>query len=218
MEYHKIETLFQRDADFKVTDELRNPVYASFKTWHITEKIDGTNIRIILTEDGKVTVGGKTDNAQLQADLVKYLYEVFTPEKMKAAFWLPTEDGDIEPVKAVLYGEGYGAGIQKGGIYNKEKRFRLFDVLVDDKHWLDWKNVEDVAQKLDIKTAPYLGEWTLDEIIKRVKEGIPSFVAQEESPNSTLVTAEGIVGRTIEPLFDRRGRRIILKLKTSDFK
>jgi hypothetical protein len=221
MEYHKIETLFNRLEDFSVGEELREPLYGSFKTWHVTEKIDGTNIRIMLSADGEVTFGGRTDNAQLHAGLLEALMKMFTAEKMKAALWLPDETGNPLPVKVVLYGEGYGAGIQKGGgDYNKEKTFRLFDVLVSDKYWLDWSNVEDVAKKLDIKTAPYLGEWTFEEIVMRVKVGINSEVAREENPEGFAqnpVMAEGIIGRTLSPLFDRRGKRIILKLKTSDF-
>lgn len=218
MEYHKIETLFDRDENFSViTTKLRNPVYASFKTWHVTEKIDGTNIRVTLSEDGKVTFGGRTDNASLHADLVTHLHDTFTPEKMQSTFWIPNEKGQVQKTKAILYGEGYGAGIQKGGNYRPTKSFRLFDVLVSDKWWLDWKNVEDVAQKLGIKTVPYLGEWTLDQIVANVQEGVPSNVALEENDDARFI-AEGVVGRTLEPLFDRRGKRIILKLKTSDFK
>ncbi len=33
----------------------------------------------------------------------------------------------------------------------------------------------------------------------------------------TGTLAEGVVGKTLEPLFDRRGKRLILKLKTKDF-
>lgn len=216
MEYHKIETLFTRDGKFVVTEELRNPVYGAFKKWHVTEKIDGTNIRVTLTEDGKVIFGGRTDAAQIHADLYRHLSETFTPEKMKAALWLPDEAGEPQPTRAVLYGEGYGAGIQKGGgLYRADKSFRLFDVLVNDKWWLDWANVEDVARKLDIKTAPYMGEWTLEDIVTQVKRGIPSAVAMEDG--GQVREAEGVIGRTIEPLFDKRGNRIILKLKTSDF-
>jgi len=211
MEYHKIETLFVRDDKFNVTDELKNPLYGSFKTWHVTEKIDGTNIRVTLNEDGTVLFGGRTDNAQIHADLYKYLQETFTPEKMQKAFWR-----DEEKTKAILYGEGYGAGIQKGGTYRPDKSFRLFDVLVADEWWLDWDNVTDIADKLEIKTVPYCGEWTLEQIVANVKEGVPSNVALEDSGNADLV-AEGIVGRTVEPLFDKRGKRVILKLKTKDF-
>ena len=217
MEYHKIETLFDRDEKFGViVGKFRNPVYDSFKTWHITEKVDGTNVRIMLSEEGKVTIGGRTDAAQMSTDLVQYLQETFTEDKMIAAFWQSNESKESIPTKAVLYGEGYGAGIRKGGSYRKDKSFRLFDVLVSDKFWLDWNNVEDVASKLGIKTVPYLGEWTMEEIIAKVKEGVPSIVSVEDSGQT--FTSEGIVARTIEPLFDRRGKRIILKLKTNDFK
>lgn len=216
MEYHKIETLFDRDDNFVVNPEkIRSPIYGAFKTWHVTEKIDGTNIRVTLTEEGKVILGGRTDNAQIPADLIQYLQETFTPEKMQAAFWLTNEKGEVEKVKAILYGEGYGAGIQGGGSYRPDKAFRLFDVLVGDKSWLDWSNVEDVAKKLDIKTAPYLGQFTLEEIVAMVKKGVPSKVSVEDSGQELI--AEGVVGRTVEPLFDRRGKRIILKLKTKDF-
>jgi hypothetical protein len=216
MEYHKIETLFNRNGKFVVTEELRNPVYGTFKKWHVTEKIDGTNIRVTLTEEGKVLLGGRTDAAQIPADLIQYLYDTFPAVRMRAALWLPDEQGNPQPMKAVLYGEGYGAGIQKrGGLYRKDKAFRLFDVLIADKWWLDWPNVENVAAKLGVKTAPYLGDFSLDEIVSMVKAGVPSAVSVEDSGQER--TAEGIIGRTVEPLFDRHGKRIILKLKTHDF-
>ena len=72
-----------------------------------------------------------------------------------------------------------------------------------------------MAETLGIKTAPYLGSWTFTEIIERVKVGVPSVVAKEESGQDVI--AEGIVARPIETLFDKRGNRVILKLKTKDF-
>jgi hypothetical protein len=103
MEYDKIETLFKRDGNFVVTEQLRDPVYGAFKKWRVTEKIDGTNIRVTLTEDCKVVLGGRTDAAQIPADLIQYLYETFAADKMRAAFWLPDESGHIQPVRVVLY-------------------------------------------------------------------------------------------------------------------
>src|SRR5436309_896873 len=115
MEYPKIETLFQRDeSTFKVKiGALKNPVYGVIKSWLWSEKIDGTNIRCIWDhEAGKVTFGGRTANAQLHADLLSFLVENVTAEKLKAVF---------PDISAVLYGEGYGAGIQKGGGDYSEK-------------------------------------------------------------------------------------------------
>lgn len=212
MEYGKIDTLFERDEKFNVTDRLKSPVIETIKVWDVTEKIDGTNIRIMLDKEGKMTVGGRTNNAQIPAALLQVLYEMFNVEKMKEVFW---KEG--VPVSVVLYGEGYGAGIQKGGgLYNKNKSFRLFDVLIEEKWWLDWTNTCDVAEKLGIKTVPYIGRWTLEQIVENVKAGLFSDTATAESGGN--VQAEGIVGRPIEPLFDKRGRRVIIKLKTIDFK
>ena len=45
--YPKIETLFDRDSQFKLnTDAIRKPELDLIKKWEVTEKIDGTNIRI----------------------------------------------------------------------------------------------------------------------------------------------------------------------------
>ena len=210
MEYHKINTLFERDEKFFVKpDKLRAPVLGTISVWDVTEKIDGTNIRITLTPDGKVTYGGRTDNAQLHKDLVVYFGHTFTPEKMKK-IWIN------EPTKVVLYGEGYGAGIQKGGgNYRHDKSFRLFDVLVDDNWWLERPGIEDIAAKLEIKTVPYIGQMSIPEIVNFVSRGYLSIVAMEDSGQDHM--AEGVVARPIATLFDRKGDRVIIKLKNRDF-
>ena len=205
-EYHKIETLYERDEKtFRLKPELvlKNRTYSLIKSWCWTEKIDGTNIRAIWDHvSGKVTFGGKTDNAQIHADLIRYLYENIPVENMRAVF---------PDVSAVVYGEGYGAGIQKGGDYSDKKKFIVFDVLVDGKWWLSWENTCDVAAKLHLDVVPYLGEMTLEEATEKARAGFPSLL------NGGKMRAEGMVGRTAEPLFDKKGARLIVKLKTKDF-
>jgi hypothetical protein len=203
--YHKIETLFERGGNFIVDpSRLKSPVLGTISEWDVTEKIDGTNIRVMLGEDGSVQFGGRSGNAQLPADLLMYLVRTFHEDKLKAALWL-----NGVPTSAVLYGEGYGAGIQKGGSYRPDKSFALFDVLAGGKWWLDRVAVEDVAAKLGIETVPYLGRMTLAQIVETVRNPFPSRIGTG--------MAEGIVARPIEPLFDRKGSRIIIKLKTRDF-
>ena len=207
MEYHKIETLYERDERthrLKPELVLKNRTYSLIKTWQWTEKIDGTNIRAIWdVATGKLTFGGRSDNAQIHADLVRYLYENLPLENVKAIF---------PDVSAVLYGEGYGAGIQKGGgDYSDKKKFILFDVLVDGKWWLNWEAVCDVAAKLHLDTVPLIGEMTLEEATEKVRKGFPSLL------NGGKKQAEGMVGRTAETLFDKKGARLIVKLKTKDF-
>ncbi len=217
MEYPKINTLFERDLEtFKVcSDKLKMKVVDVIKYWQVTEKIDGTNIRIILDINGNMLIRGRTDKADLRMDLIENINKIVNAEKLKYIFW--DKEGENEPThsEVVLFGEGYGSGIQKGGgNYNSVKSFRLFDVLVGDKFWLNWENTCDIANKLGIKTVPYLGIMTLEEIIPFVKNGFESIVAKEEGVVGTL--SEGIVGRTVEPLFTNRGR-LIIKLKQKDF-
>lgn len=205
-EYHKIETLYERDEKtFHLKPELilKNPTYGLLKVWQFTEKIDGTNIRCIWDHTtGKLTFGGKTDNAQIHADLVRYLYENIPVENVRQVF---------PDVSAVIYGEGYGAGIQKGGDYSDKKQFIVFDVLVDGKWWLNWENVCDVAAKLHLDTVPFIGEMSLEAATEMVRAGFPSRL------NGGKAKAEGLVGRPAETLFDKKGARLIVKLKTKDF-
>lgn len=210
--YGKIETLFERDDKFRVNPtKLRNPVIGTINKWVATEKIDGTNIRVNLSEDNEVRVGGRTDNAQLHADLLHYLHNTFTAVKLAAL------RKDNDPVSITLYGEGYGAGIQKGGGgYQEDKRFILFDVLIGDKWWMTDKSVTEIAEKLDIPRAPILGEWSLEQIIDHVQKGFHSYATETTLGQARL--AEGIVARPLSPLFDHRGKRLIIKLKTGDFK
>jgi hypothetical protein len=203
--YHKIDTLFERDDNFIVDPtRLKKSVLGTISEWDVTEKIDGTNLRVMLGDDGRVNFGGRTDNAQLPADLLMTLFQMFPVEKVKAAFW-----ADNVPTQAILYGEGYGAGIQKGGTYRPDKSFILYDVLVAGKWWLDHENVNDIAAKLGVDVVPYLGRMTLSQIVELVRLPFASKIGTG--------LAEGIVARPIETLFDKRGERIIIKLKTKDF-
>lgn len=214
-EYHKIETVYERDLNtFKVDpSKLKNRTYSLIKSWQFTEKIDGTNIRAIwqpadINGAGEVDIpeklsfGGKTDNAQIHTDLIRHLYDTITAEKMRTVF--PETD-------VVIYGEGYGAGIQKGGLYSPTKKFIVFDVLVGGKWWLSWENTCDVVAKLGLDVVPFVGEMTLEEATEMARAGFQSRL------NSGQMRAEGLVGRTAEPLFDKKGARLIVKLKTKDF-
>lgn len=205
-EYHKIETLYERDDvthRLKPDLILKNRVYGIIKTWVFTEKVDGTNVRVIW-RDGKVTFGGKTDNAQLHAELVNYLNATFTPEKLQAAF--PPDVNEV-----VIYGEGCGPGIQKGGgLLYSTKRIVLFDVNVAG-WWLSDENMRDVASKLGVDAVPLVGEMTLEAATELVRRGFKSAIGGGKAD------AEGLVGKPVEALFDKKGHRLVVKLKTKDF-
>lgn len=211
MEYPKIETLYVRDANtFRVTDELRLPEFGLINRWLVTEKIDGTNIRIFFEAGVGIAFGGRTDAAQMPTFLLSHLQETFTTERIATAF----EPG----TSGILFGEGYGAKIQKrGGNYRPSAGFRLIDVYVkgDERGWwLNWDSVEDIACKLDIGTVPVLmRSGTLQEAVSILR--MHSQVAATEAQNE--IEQEGIVARTDPLLFIRDGRRLMWKLKVKDY-
>ena len=205
-EYHKIQTLFKRDMQNNgkrlLEGEWTLPEFEFLagNQWVFTEKVDGTNIRVMLN-DGAVTFGGKTDSAQIPAQLVARLNALFLP--------LTTKMQKVFGCDACLYGEGYGAKIQKGGSnYRPDQDFVLFDVRVGE-WWLQRVDVEDVAQKLGLDIVPIIGEGTLHDAISQAKEGIVSTWGNFQ--------AEGIVARPKVELKTRNGQRIITKIKCRDF-
>ena len=209
-EYGKIETLFERDEKtFKVRpDVLKNRTYSLLKTWHWTEKVDGTNIRCVWRE-GHLTFGGKTDTAQIHADLIKWLYANISTIALNNTF--PDKTG--KPADVVIYGEGYGAGIQKGGgDYSAVKKLIIFDVLISGKWWLNYEAVCDVAAKMDLEVVPSFGEMSIKDAANFVRHGFKSKCAVNPDKD-----AEGLVGRPLETLFDKKGHRLITKIKTKDF-
>ena len=166
-QYQKIQTVYFRDPENSHKTLLEGtwakPEFELLKDidWICTEKIDGTNIRIMW--DGEnVRFGGKTDNAQIPTILIAALQDTFTNEKMKVCF--PDSDN------VCLYGEGYGKKIQKGGNYLPDRAdFILFDVKVGD-WWLNRAANEDVARKLGIGVVPIMGIWKLEQAIEFVKK------------------------------------------------
>lgn len=206
LEYPKINTLWKRDergvivlGDY-ATPELE---YLARNNWLWTEKVDGTNIRIHFAR-ASVSIGGRTDNADIPSVLLKALEPL-----QNLALWERTFDDLTVPV--TLYGEGYGAKIQSGGHYRPDQAFVLFDVRVGE-WWLRWDDVMDVAGKMGIEHVPVVGSWSLETAHKVIGQDGPRL--ESEWPNAPM---EGIVGRPQVQLLDRRGDSLMVKLKYKDY-
>lgn len=176
--------------------------YLQNNIWMFTEKVDGTNIRIIWDGD-KVTFKGKTDNAQLPAELFEKLYTTFPAEKVMKVL-----DDSTKPY--CMYGEGYGRKIQKGSGYIPDGvGFILFDTFIEG-WWLLRDALERIAERCEIPIVPIIGEGTLHDAIKMCKDGFKSILRTDEP--------EGIVLKPKVELKARKGGRIITKLKLVDFR
>lgn len=202
MRYHKINTIFKRDDKKQIVlGEFSTPEfeYLQDNHWSFTEKVDGCCLR--LQWDGvELRIKGKTDDANLRHDLLAAVGSQVDPAKFREVF---------PNVPVCLYGEGYGAGVHKGSGNYGPHGFVMFDCLIDS-WWLHRHNCEDVAQKLGLDIVPWLGNGTLDTMVKLCREGFNSRWGPFQ--------AEGIVARPVAELFSRKGERIVAKLKCRDFR
>jgi len=213
-EYPKINSVYQRDEKGRfLVGKWAEPEfeYLADVPWRWTEKIDGTNLRLHWNpephagEPGNVTLGGRTDNADMPTFLVAALAPLNDPGLFHSVF------GD-EP--ATVYGEGYGAKIQKGGgDYRPDQGMIVFDVKVGD-WWLKLDAVADVAVALGLPMVPDFGIWTLREAVSMVRLGGHAESAAAQKPRPI----EGLVGEPLVQLFGRDGHRILSKVKLRDFK
>lgn len=195
------------------------PEFAIPKTWVVSEKVDGTNVRVIFKWGRKGVTNllfrGKTDDAQLHPVLLKRLQELFTHEKLAAVF--------PDASEVILFGEGYGEKVNGIKGYGVEAEFILFDVVVKNEDeersfkvpywWLERKNVKDIAQKLGVKVVP---EWdtrcAIDDASHLLRLAPKSIIAGEAIP------VEGFVCRTEPMLLMRDGTPLMWKLKMRDFR
>jgi ATP-dependent RNA circularization protein (DNA/RNA ligase family) len=209
MLYPKIQSVFKRDPDNNyrtfLYDEFADEAFGYLwdTHWIATEKIDGTNMRIhIGTEEG-YTIGGRNENSEMHVDLYTHMVEIGD----RALVDVLDLDG------LILYGEGYGPGIQKGGEYREDKGFILFDVMVTETSmFLERDNVMDIAVKLDLPHVPRLMSGPLSAMVEQ-------FISDMEIPSAIKPNgeAEGWVIRPAIELRNRRGDRVITKLKVKDF-
>ena len=182
--------------------------YLKDNIWVFTEKVDGTNIRIMWNGEN-ITFGGKTDNAQIPTFLFSRLQELFN-NRQTFIDTFKNDNNPDEEIKVCLYGEGYGARIQKGGgnYIPNGVDFVLIDVKIGD-WWLKREGIEDVAQKFNLKVVPIIGKGTLKDMTEITRKGLKSQWGN--------FIAEGMVAKPLIELKTRSGKRIITKIKHKDF-
>lgn len=78
---------------------------------------------------------------------------------------------------------------------------------------MDRDTVQKITEEIGLDIVPIMFIDTLTEIENYVKYGVVSMVAENDN-----VMAEGVVCVPSVPLFDNKGERIIVKVKTKDYK
>jgi len=213
MKYPKIHSPFKRDSKGRFLQEYSIPEFKMLEDmeWVWTEKIDGTNIRVIWDSDAKtLEFRGRTDRAQIPEHLLKRLGQLFSVEKFEEMY---------PDTSMIIYGEGYGKKIQKSGdLYAKSISnplgvdFIAFDVMIKNV-WLELDSAMMICSNLGIRFVPIFGYGTIKEAIKEVKKGIVSILATK----GNKFPMEGFVMKPSVTILRKNGDRIITKLKHKDF-
>lgn len=206
IKYHKIQTIYLRDMEGDKPYTLQEGVwskpefeYLKDLQWEFTEKVDGTNIRILINNtdsQAAVEFRGKSDNAQLHGTLVQKLGQYFP------------DTGGWDGTDLCIYGEGFGAGIQKGGAYGNID-FIAFDAKIGG-NWVDRETFNEICERYSLRQVPIIGAGTLTEAVEVVRGGFDSVLGD--------LQAEGLVARPLVEMYNQWGERIITKIKTVDFK
>lgn len=228
--YSKINTLYKRHEDGPLKHCIIPGDFSDSETeilkdckWKWYEKIDGTNMSYALIYKGDASTGsvydnydfeihGKTPEANIPAHLLGKMKSLLTKEQAVDYFtW--SKDG-IPPLEDIeIFGEGYGVKIQKGGNYIKnDVGFIVFDIRIG-KWWLTQDACDKIASDLNLQRVPYIGEMTVPEAEALVKTGFKSKIA--ENPD---YDAEGLVGHAPLDMLRRNGSRILVKVKTCDYR
>ncbi len=208
MEYPKINSLYKRElATSKkkpkiIEGQYACPEFGSFKHWRVEEKIDGMNLRVYIHND-VVTIMGRGPDSVIPDKLLAFFDDTW---KNNIEAYTVFNKGPIQ-----LFGEGFGAGIQHGGIYRPDQAFILFDTLMNGR-WGTREEVDEVARALGLERPHDFGLMTEEEILAFVKSKPKGKYGHQ------VYEIEGVMCRS-EPImrFNAHGHPIQWKLKVKDF-
>ena len=211
MLYQKIAGPYKRDPQ---TNKVMPGVFASpelealfdVPIWTFTEKVDGTNIRV-LWDGYRVTFGGRTEKAQLPPTLLAHLEESYGSPEFETIL-----EQTFGEKPAVIFGEGYGPKINGGGIYRGDVSFVGFDVAINGRYLAQEDARGLMAESLNMPVVPRVNStpWDLEGAIEAFQEHKCESFWGDFRP-------EGWVGVTTPGLLDRHGSRIVVKVKDVDF-
>ena len=112
-------------------------------TWHGTEKIDGTNIRIGWDGTTATFHGREHKQGNLPPD------HTGIPQLLKTTFSTAALAAAYPGKPLTFYVEAFGPGIARlGRLYGTQPQLRLLDVYINDI-WLEPHNLRNVAETLN---------------------------------------------------------------------
>ena len=211
-EYQKIETLYKFDNTTKTyIGEFYNQYveYLRNNRWLTSEKVNGTNVSVQF--DGhRIEFQGRTERADLPKEVLEILTEKFGDSEVEF-------EQLFSGKPAILFMECYGGKIQ-GGAYGGKERLVGFDVTVNGQY-LDKRCIGEIFAKFGVDCVEFKEVENLDVAINEVKswaENPKRGISQYCEKGTTV--KEGLVCVPSVRIYDNRGKRIIVKIKTEDLR
>lgn len=205
--YPKIETLFDRfpnDRRHVDMTKWRRPEYEYISHWQVTEKVDGTNVRLAFGDGFGWLFRGRSDNAVFTPAQRDFLMALC--ERMESNVNDTMQRYGLNEI--TLYGELYGPKIQSGGRYSESLGFRMFDIRINDRLWLDQDSLVANANDWGVDIVPDMGIMSTDDIIGLCQDG---FISEFSIDRSYI--SEGVIAKPVVPLTTNDGKRVMWKLK-----
>lgn len=203
--YPKFYGPYERDKESKYLDmnlprDGVKPYMNRDTKWWVSEKMDGTNTRIIW--DGyKLEVKGRTGGSHLQGYQTELLSELMQNGNYKF-------DETFGEQEVTIYGETLGGKIQKNP-HGVDPQFQAFDIKVGEV-WLKYEDVRDISEKLGIG---YVEHKLFDSWNKVLMYFM--YTARQRKENAEYF--EGLVAIPEHMPLTRTGERVITKIKVADF-
>jgi hypothetical protein len=191
-----------------ISNLYKNKEILMFRECYATEKIHGTSAHVsYVHSEKKVTIfsGGAKH---------EHFINLFDQEKLLTSFSANCEEHSVE--KITVYGEAYGGKLQgMKDTYGPELKFIAFEVLIEDKYWMEVPRAEAIANKLGFEFVAWEKIETSEEAINAAM--MADSVQAVRNGMGSGKMREGVVLRPLIELVHQDGGRVICKHKRPEF-
>ena len=177
--------------------------YLAKNLWAYKRKLNGENMRVLW--DGEQAIwNGKTNDFKTDAETIDYMNSIFQEEIFEEKFGREKQ--------VLLFGERMAPNSQGNELKLEKVEFVLFDVKIGDT-WLEPENLYVIAKYFNIRTCY---DFMRPEDKKRnYVDTLENLI--NATVNGKFKDWEGIVASPATGLYNRKGERLICKIKNHDY-
>ena len=177
--------------------------YLAKNPWTYKRKLNGENMRVLWDGDQAIW-NGRTNNFTPNRETTEYMNSTFAEEIFEEKFGRDKQ--------VLLFGERMAPGAQGNELGLEKTEFVLFDVKIANV-WLEPESVRAIAEYFRLRTC-YDFMRSIDKA-RNYTESLEKLI--ELCSVGDFSEWEGIVAIPATGVFNRKGERIICKIKNQDY-